>query len=104
MTPIGQRRRAAIELVQRSNQRGDVQVLWLENRRQSCVHLAKILEQCPVRSQPAQCCLPGMHMRIHQPRNDDVATPINHLRVIHMDARRNLRERLSRDGSDGRVG
>ena len=85
MTPIDQRGGAAVDLVDRPHQGGNVQVFGRKHRGQTGVHLGKVLEQGPVGSQPAQRRLPGVHVGIDQPRNDDAAGGIDHLGALGVD-------------------
>ena len=97
VAPVGQRGGAAIDLVQRTHQRGDVQVLRVEHERQPGVHFLKIFQQCPVGRQPAQCCLPRVHVGVDEPGDDDETSAVNHQRVVGINDRRNLGQRVTRD-------
>ena len=90
VAPVGQRGGAAVELVERTHQRGNVQVLRLEHGGQAGVHVLEVLEQRPVGGQAAQCGLPGVHVGVDQAWNDDAPGAIHALRIVRMNDRRDL--------------
>jgi hypothetical protein len=92
VAPVGQRRRAAVELVERADAGGDGQVLRAERRGQAGVHLLEVLQQRPVGGHAAQRGLPGVHVRVDQAGDDDAAGGVDQLRVVGGDA--------GRDGGD----
>ena len=82
VAPVSQRGGAAVELVERADQRGDMQVLRFKHRGQASMHLLEIFQQRPVGSQAAQGSLPGVHVGIDEARNDDETACINDLRIV----------------------
>src|SRR5262245_6328780 len=71
MTPVHERRGAAIQLIESANQSRDMQILRSKCRGQPGVHPPEILRQCPVRRDTAQTGLPCMHVRVDESRDDD---------------------------------
>ncbi|MGY4410368.1 hypothetical protein ACVWW4_002104 [Bradyrhizobium sp. LB7.1] len=80
VAPIHQRRGAAIDLVQRADQRRDVDILGPEYGREPGMHAAEIFQQRPVGGIAAQSRLPGVHMRVDQAGDDDAPGAVHNLR------------------------
>ena len=86
VAPVDQRGGAAIDLVQRADEGGDVDVVRAEQGREPGMHAAEIFEQRPVRSIAAQRRLPGVHMRVDEPGDDDAAATVDDLGISGVDA------------------
>src|SRR5690242_6888281 len=67
VTPVDERGRPEIDLVERTHQGRDVNVLGSEQGRKTGMHAPKILRERPVRRKPAQGRLPGMHVGVDSP-------------------------------------
>ena len=97
VAPVGKQGGAAVELVQRAHQRGDVQVFRRKHGGQTGVHFLKVFQQRPVGRQPAQGRLPRVHVGVDQAGDDDESGGVHHLRVIGTDGGCNLGKRVARD-------
>ena len=95
VAPVDQGGGAAVDLVERAHQGGDVQIFGLKHRGQARMHLGEVFQQRPVGSQSPQRRLPGVHMGIDQPGNDDLPAGIDLLSRIGMDARRDLGDAIA---------
>ncbi|MHC2781995.1 hypothetical protein ACVMBZ_001202 [Bradyrhizobium liaoningense] len=71
VAPVDQRGDAVVDLVQRADQRRDMDVLGPKHGREPGMHAAEIFEQRPVRGIAAQARLPGVHVRVDQAGDDD---------------------------------
>ena len=97
VAPIGQCGGAAVDLVQRPHQVGNMDVGRLEQGGQSGVHLFEIFDHRPIGRHTAQTRLPGVHVGIDQARDDDGATGIDHLGIVGLDVRGNGGDALAID-------
>ena len=79
--PVDQRGDAMVELVQRTCQGGDMDVLGHEHRRKPGMDMAEILQQRPVGADRAQRRLPGVHVGIDQAGQHEVAPAVERLGV-----------------------
>ena len=82
VVPVHEGRHAGIDLVQRADEVGDVDVLRPEERRQAGMHHPKIVRAGPVAGEPAQPGLPGVDMGVHEAGDDDHVRRIDHGRAV----------------------
>ena len=82
VVPVGDRGDAAIDLVERPDQIGDVDIVGPEEGRQPGVHGAEIVGPRPVAGEAAQCGLPGVDMAVDQARHDDHVGGVDHLDFV----------------------
>ena len=92
VAPVGERGGTAIDLVERADEVGDVDVLGREQCREAGVHVLEIFEHRPVAGHTAQAGLPGVHVRVDEARYRDHAGGV--------DDDRSGRLELRTDGGD----
>lgn len=97
VAPVDERRRSAVDLVYRADQRGNADILGLEAFREAGVHAREVLKQRPVRRDAAQARLPRVHVRIDQAGNDDAALEIERLFGRRVDHRSDLHDAMAID-------
>ena len=90
VAPVDQRGCAAVDLVQRANQRGDENVLGREFGRETRMHVMEVFEDGPVAGHAAQRGLPGVLVRIYETRQHDASRCVNNFRMRRADSRRHL--------------
>ena len=49
------------------------------------MHFSEVFKQCPIRCDPAQSRLPGVHVSVDQAGDDDAACRIDHLSILRLD-------------------
>jgi hypothetical protein len=79
VAPVTQRGRAAIDLIERTHEGRDVDVIGLKVGGQTGMHVGKILQDGPVAGDAPQGGLSGVHVGIHQPRHQNFSASINDL-------------------------
>ena len=77
MTPVAESSCAAIDLVERTHQVADVNVVGAIVWRDAAAHVGEVLRQRPVGPDEPQGCLPGVQVRIDQARKDDPAVQVD---------------------------
>ena len=102
VAPVDQRRGAAVELVQRTDERGDVQVLGLEHgreaRRASCWKYSSSVQFAATpRSAVCQVCM----WALIRPGNDDAAGGVDDLGIVDREVRRDLGDAVAGDQDVG---
>jgi hypothetical protein len=97
VAPVAERGRSAVDLVPAAEEFGMEQVLRLEQGCQAAMNVAKVLQQGPVGREPAQAGLPGVHVGVDQPGDDDPAARVDALRAIGCELRADGRDAVALD-------
>ena len=77
VAPIHERRHAGVDLRQRADQIADVIVLGLVERGEIAVNMPEIIGRHPFHADAAQRGFPRVHMRVDEPRHDDLVARID---------------------------
>ena len=76
VTPISQGGRAAIELIERTHQGGNVDIARFEIGCQASMNIGKVFQYGPIAGDPTQCSLPSVHVSVDKSRNHNHASAV----------------------------
>jgi hypothetical protein len=85
VTPVAESGGAAVDLIERTHQVADVDVVGAIVRRDAAAHVGEVLRQRPVGPDGPQGGLPGVQVRIDQAGNDDPALQVDDVSACRLE-------------------